>query len=163
MYRKARLVLIGIFAIALVGCSDDTDVSSGGGDTGVGNDGGNPSAMYAGTYVGDITTEISGDEFDDKTNVDRIEILIRSNGTARVTIEGESVEGTVDGRQVGFSVEISRSFGLIDCDSDSVIRGTINAAGNQINGDANGSGRCKLPVTGSTGVDLTGTFYANKP
>jgi len=159
MYRIARYLMVILFAGALASCSDDTDVSSGGGSTGVGTDGGNPSAQFSGTYVGEITTTIRGDEIDDDTNVDRIEIVIRDNGTALVTIEGESVEGTVNNSRVGFSVRIKRELGLIDCESTSTITGTID--GNRITGPVSGTGECEL-LTGSTGFDLTGSYFANK-
>lgn len=158
-FRIIRLISAIVLAGALASCSDDAEVSSGGGVTGVGNDGGNPSAQFAGTYVGEITTTFRGDEFDDDTETDRIEIQIRNNGTALVTIEGESVEGTVDGRRVGFSIRYSRDIGLIDCDSDAILTGDIGT--NRITGPVSGSGECDL-LTGSSGFDISGSFTATK-
>ena len=66
-----------MFAVALAGCDhdDDKDVTSGGGNTGVGSDGGATSAQFAGTYTGTITTVIEGDSIDDESFTEAVTVM----------------------------------------------------------------------------------------
>ena len=156
-----RWLLAVTLVAALTGChhDDDSDVTSGGGNTGVGSDGGATSAQFAGTYTGTVTTVIRGDSIDDESDTEAITVLIRSNGTAQLTIDGETVQGTVNGNRYGFSIRRDVSRGLLDCEGDAVITGTIQ--GNSMTGTVNGSGECEL-LFGQTGFTMTGSLIASR-
>ena len=157
----SRWLLIALFAFALAACDHDeeSDVTSGGGNTGIGSDGGAESAQFAGTYTGTVTTVIRGDSIDDETDTEAVTVLVRSDGTAQLTIDGESVQGTVNGNRFGFSIRRDFSRGLLDCDGDAVITGAIQ--GSSMTGTVNGSGECEL-LFGQTGFTLTGSLTASR-
>ncbi len=146
-------------AFLLTGCSDDVDVISGGGDTGVGSDGGSGSSQFAGTYSGTVTFEIRGDNVDDSTDTEAATVLIRSDGTGQLTIAGESVEGTVNGNRFGFSIYRRVRRDLVDCEGDATVTGTIQSG--SLSGPVNGDGECDLLV-GKTGFTLTGSIQATR-
>ena len=156
-----RWFVMVLLAIALAGCDhdEDSDVTSGGGNPGVGSDGGAPSAQFAGTYSGTIKTVIVGDEIDDESYTEAVTVLIRTDGTAQITIDGETVQGTVNGNRFGFSIRRDVNRGLLDCEGDAVITGTVE--GSSLTGTVNGSGECEL-LFGQTGFTMTGSMTASR-
>ncbi|MBX2868938.1 MAG: hypothetical protein KTR18_09695 [Acidiferrobacterales bacterium] len=156
----AKLVLTILISFVLTACGGDkSEVTTGGGGSGVVSDGGNPSAQFAGSYVGKITTNLSGDSIDDQSDTEDLIIIVRSNGTASLTIDGETVEGEVNGNQFGFSIRIVEERGLIECAGNAIVSGTIS--GNTLTGTTDGSGECEL-VAASTGLRITGSLNATK-
>ena len=154
-----KWLVLGITVVALSACGGgDEGVSSGGGNT-IPSDGGANSAQFAGTYKGLITTLLRGDSIDDQTSTDDLTIVIRTDGTASITIDGETVNGTVNGNQVGFSIRIVENEGLIECDGVANVTGSVN--GNVITGSVDGSGECEL-FPASTGLTISGSFTASK-
>ena len=158
-FRRYLQLAAILFVISLSGCSEDSDVSSGGGDTGVGSDGGSTSAQFAGTYSGNITISVQGDSIDDDSDTEPVTVLVRDNGTARLTIDGESVEGTVNGNRFGFSIRREIRRGLVECEGDAMVTGTIQSQ--TMTGPVSGSGECGLLV-GGTGFVIDGSLTATK-
>ena len=148
-----------VLALLLAACSGDSDVTSGGGDTGVGSDGGSTSAQYAGSYTGTITINIQGSNIDDGSDTEPVTVLVRDDGTARLTIEDESVEGTVNGNRFGFSIRRKIRRGLVECEGDAMVTGTIRSG--TLTGPVSGSGECELLV-GGTGFTIDGTLTASR-
>ncbi len=157
---RMKLIFVFLVALILAACGGDkSEVTTGGGGSGVVSDGGNPSARFAGSYVGKITTNLSGDSIDDQSDTEDFIIIVRSNGTASLTIDGETVEGEVNGNQFGFSLRIIEERGLIECEGNAIVSGTIS--GNSLSGTTDGSGECEL-VAASTGLRITGSLNGTK-
>ncbi|MGI9317849.1 MAG: hypothetical protein ACR2QW_10980 [bacterium] len=153
--------LFAIFLVCMIaGCSDDkSEVSSGGGGSGVESDGGASSAQFAGTYTGEVTILLSGGTLDGESSTENATVVIRTNGTASLTIEGTTVEGSVDGNRVGFSIRISRTQDLLECQGDAVISGILE--GRLLSGTVTGSGECEL-IAADTNFGISGSLMANK-
>ena len=154
---KLISILFATFFLAACG-GDKSAVVSGSGSTGVMSDGGSGSSAFAGTYVGTITVRARGDDINEEST-DAATLLIRTNGTARLTIDSESIEGEISGNAFGFSVRIIEEDGLLECSADAVLTGTI--AGSVASGMLFGSGDCSV-VGVKTGFDVDGTFSATK-
>lgn len=157
--KRIAIAFIAALTLGLGGCSDDKEITTGGGDTGIGTDGGATSAQFAGTYQGTVTILLQGDSIDDETDTEDVTIVVRNDGTASMTISGETVEGTVNGDRIGFSVRREQRDGLLECNADAVVSGTIQSS--SIVGSISGSGTCEL-VVGKTGITLSGSLVANK-
>lgn len=158
--KKFRLRLAVLFvSVFLVACGDDkSTITSGGGGSGVGSDGGSGSAQFAGTYTGTATISAKGSEVDNTKTHDAV-LVINSDGTARLTIDGQTIDGTISGNQFGFSVKVIEEDGLIECDADAVLTGTIN--GSQGTGMIVGSGECEI-LTAKSGFDVSGSLNVSK-
>ncbi len=155
-----RIIFSLFVCLFLVACgSDKSEVTSGGGSSGVVSDGGSSSAKFAGTYQGEITTNLTSDSIDDQSSTDALTIVIRTDGTASLTIDGKTVDGSVSGDQFGFSIRIVEERDLLECKGDAVVRGVI--ASGSLNGDVTGSGSCKL-IAASTGIGISGSLQASR-
>ena len=160
MATVSRWLLAITLVFALAGCSDDkTEVSSGGGASGVESDGGSDSAKFAGTYTGELVTRIEGGTLDGESSTESVTVVIRTTGTASLTVEGTVVEGTVNGNRVGFSVRISRTQDLLECKGDAVISGILE--GDTLSGVVTGSGECEL-IAADTDFAISGSLRATK-
>lgn len=149
-----------VLACLIAGCSEDkSEVSSGGGTSGVESDGGAGSAQFAGTYEGEIVTRLNGGTLDGESSTDSATVVIRTNGTASLTVEGRTVEGTVNGNRVGFSIRITQTQDLLECQGDAIISGILE--GDVLTGTVTGSGKCELVAT-DTNFGITGSLKANK-
>jgi len=159
MNKLTKCILAVVTALVLSACSDDKSEISSGGGSAVASDGGATSAKFAGTYRGTITTLLKGDSIGDRTSTDDIVIVVRGNGTASLTVDGQTVEGTVNGNQLGFSIRVIEQDGLLKCEGDAVVSGTIS--NNVATGNITGSGKCEL-FPASTGLDISGNYTASK-
>ena len=146
--------------VFLSGCGgDSSSITSGGGNSGVTSDAGSSSATYAGTYEGTITLTASGSKID-STETRSATLLVRDNGTARLTIDGDQViEGFMNGNKFGFSVRAVEEDGLVKCSGDAILTGTIS--GGKGSGSISGSGKCKL-LTAKSGFDITGSLSVTR-
>jgi hypothetical protein len=87
-------------------------------------------------------------------------LLVRDNGTARLTIDGDQViEGFMNGNKFGFSVRAVEEDGLVECSGDAILTGTIS--GGKGSGSISGSGKCKL-LTAKSGFDITGSLSVTR-
>ena len=155
-----RLIAGLAFVLLIAGCGGDrSEVNTGGGSSGVNSDGGSLSARFAGSYLGMITTNLTSDSFDDQTDVDDLLIVVRTDGTATLSIDGEEVEGVINDNQLGFSIQIIEERDLLECEGTAIITATIN--GSSLSGDTQGSGGCDLGLV-SSGLRITGTLSATK-
>jgi hypothetical protein len=158
MPKIYRWFLTILLACVVTACSDNkSEVSSGGGGSGVVSDGGANSAQYAGTYIGEITTILSGGTFDGEQTTETATIVIRSNGTASLTIQGNAVEGTVNGNRFGFSIRIKKQQDFLECEGDAIISGILD--GNALSGNVTGSGECEL-IAADTSFNIGGSLMA---
>lgn len=156
MYKLAIVVSL----LMLVGCSEDeSSITSGSGTSDVTSDGGSASTKFASTYSGTLTVTFSGESIDNTTRTESASLLLRSDGTAKLTIDDEMVEGVMDGSTFGFSVRIVEKDGIIDCSADAVMTGSI--AGSVGSGTISGRGECET-LTAKTGVDMTGSMSVSK-
>ncbi len=134
-------------------------MNTGGGSSGVESDGGSLSARFAGSYLGTITTNLTSNSFDDQTDVDDLLIVVRNDGTATLSIDGENVEGVIDDNRLGFSIQIIEERDLLECEGNAVVTATIN--GNSLTGSTQGSGSCDLALA-SSGLTISGSLSATK-
>ena len=152
-------LMVAVFVLLASCGGDKSSVSSGNGSSGVTSDGGASSSKFAGTYNGTITINAKGSEVDN-SNTEPAVLLVRSNGTARLTIDGDDViEGFMNGNKFGFSVRVVEEDGLIKCSADAILTGSIS--GSKANGTISGSGKCKV-VSAKTGFDVTGSLKASR-
>lgn len=155
-----------MLAVILGGClfltacgGDKSSVTSGSGNSGVSSDNGASSARYAGTYTGNITLTAKGSKVDNTTENPAV-LLVRSDGTASLIIDGKDVvEGFMNGNKFGFSIRVVEEDGLVECDANAVLTGSISGA--RGSGTVSGSGDCKV-VAVKTGFDVTGTLTVVK-
>ena len=156
-YKLAVLFCV----VLLVSCSGEkSEVTTGSGSTGITSDGGSGSSSFAGTYTGTITTTISGDEISDETNSDPFVLVVKTDGTATLTISGESIEGVVDSSgNVGFSIVFVEEKDLLECSADAIVIAKIS--GSSVTGTASGSGECKV-IALKTGISLIGSLSGSK-
>ncbi|MEM7193554.1 MAG: hypothetical protein AAF402_01300 [Pseudomonadota bacterium] len=155
-----RFALMVLFCSAfLIACSDKSEITSGGGNSSVSSDGGAGSAAFAGTYTGTVTVNLSGGSISDTTKTREFTMVIRTNGTASLTIGGDTIEGNVDGNRFGFSIGIVEEEDLAECRGTATLVGTIS--GNSASGDISGRGECEL-LTAKTGVDIDGSLTGTK-
>ena len=152
-------VAIVCICLFLVSCGgDESSITSGGGGSGVTSDGGSSSAKFAGTYTGTVTISAKGSEVDNTKTRDAV-LVIRSNGTATLTIDGETIQGTINGDRFGFSVKVIEEDGLVECDADAVLNGRISSG--RGTGMIVGSGKCEV-LTAKTGFDVTGSINVSR-
>jgi len=158
--KNSYLIFATVALLFLSGCGGDrSEVSSGsGGSTGIMSDGGSGSAVFAGTYVGTIMVRAKGDDIDEESTRSAV-LLVRTNGTARITIDSEPIEGEINGNSFGFSVRIIEEDGLVECVADAVLTGSIT--GSVAMGMLFGSGECEV-IAIDSGFDVDGIFTATK-
>ena len=154
-----RICFVAALLAFVSGCSDKSEITSGTGGSGVTSDGGADSSQFAGTYKGTVEVEISGGSIDDSTSIDEFTLVIRSDGTASLTIGGETIDGVIDGDTFGFSIRIVEEEDLVSCKGDARLVGRVS--GSSVTGSISGSGECDL-LTASTGVDLAGSLSGSK-
>ena len=141
--------------LLVAGCGSDTSVvTSGFGSSGVTSDGGSGSAKFAGTYTGTLMLEAKGSEVDE-SDTEEVTMVVRTDGTATITIEGQEIEGFMNGNAFGFSVRVVENDGLVRCNADAILTGTIS--GGRGTGTITGDGECKV-ITAKTGFTVTGTL-----
>jgi len=154
-----RLFAISIFFVfTLSGCSDNSGVSASGGGS-LASDGGTASAQYAGTYKGKTDVHYEGDGINDDDSFPTT-ILIRDNGTAAITIEGETVEGKVNANKLEFAIRITKEEDGVECVGDMLIKGTID--GSIAVGPVTGDAKCTLAVVIKRTATLVGTLNVKK-
>lgn len=83
--------------------------------------------------------------------------MIRSNGTASLTIEGNAVEGMVNGNRFGFSIRIKKQQDLLECEGDAVISGILE--GNALSVKVTGPEDCEL-IAADTSFDVGGSLMS---
>ena len=158
MNSRIRSTLIACtFILGLVGCSEEDGISSSSGGTSAG-DGGAGSAQYAGTYKGTMDVKYTGDDIngDDKFP---ITLVINSNGTVVLTMDGETVNGTINGNNIDIGLSITQSEDGVTCKGDARVKATVT--GNSLSGPVSGDAECKLLLIKKE-ADLTGTINASK-
>ena len=151
---------MAVVFLLLTSCGGDkSSVTSGNGSSGVTSDGGSSSSKYEGTYKGSITIAAKGSKVDTSSTEPAV-LLVRSDGTARLTIDGDNVvEGFMNGNKFGFSVRVIEEEDLVKCSADAILTGSIS--GGTASGTVSGSGKCKL-VSAKSGFDVTGSFKASR-
>lgn len=159
MHAKLKLLTVVVYALLIIGCSEESSVSAGAGGTPTGSDGGSSSASFAGTYVGSGTVRFSGGSIPDTTKSRAITLVIRTDGTITLTIGDDSVSGEINGSSFSSVVHIVESDNGITCEGDVAYSGSVN--GTVASGTINGGGECRV-IGISTGVDVSGSFSANK-
>lgn len=154
-----RVAIVGVLFI-LSGCGGDkSSITSGGGNSGVTSDGGSSSSALAGTYKGTVTLTAKGSKVDN-TSTRSATLLVRSDGTARLTIdEDQVIEGFMNGNKFGFSVRVIEEDGLVECSAEAILTGTIS--GGKGSGSISGSGKCKI-LTVKTGFDVSGKLSVTR-
>jgi hypothetical protein len=156
-FMLAAILGGGLFLTACGG--DKSSVTSGTGDSGVSSDNGASSARYAGTYKGNITLAAKGSKVDNTSEKPAV-LLVRSDGTARLTIDDKDVvEGSMNGNKFGFSVRVVEEDGLVKCNANAMLTGSIS--GSKGSGTISGSGKCKV-VAAKTSFNVTGTLTVVK-
>lgn len=146
-----------IVVLALTGCSDDSSISSSGGGS-LASDGGATSAQYAGTYRGDTSVHYVGDGIDD-TDSFPTTVVINDNGTASVTIEGETVSGVMNGNKLEVPIKLTKEEDGVTCKGTMLVKATVD--GNSMSGPVTGDAECKLLLIKRTAT-MTGTLNAKK-
>jgi len=146
-----------LLIIGLSGCSSDSGVSSSGGG-GLTSDGGAESAQYAGTYKGSTDVTYTGEGIDSDDSFPTT-VVINSNGTTSLTIEGESVDGVINGNKLEFPFRLTKSENGIECVADITIKASVE--GNTISGPATGDAECKLLLIKRT-ASMSGSLTATK-
>jgi hypothetical protein len=158
MKIKIRSTLIACTLMhSLAGCSEEDGISSSGGGSSV-SDGGAKSAQYAGTYKGAMEVEYKGDDVDGDDTLDTT-IVIHDNGTVTMTIDGESVNGVINGNMLEVAFTVTKSEDGITCVGNAVVRATVS--GTSLSGPVSGDAECKLLLI-EKNADLTGTLRASK-
>ena len=159
MNTVLKSLAVAACTLAIIGCSEESSVSTGAGGAPTGSDGGAASAAFAGTYVGTGTVKFSGGSVPDVTKSRAITLVIRTDGTITLTIGDDSVSGEINGSSFSSVVHIVESGKGITCEGDIVYSGSVN--GSVASGTVNGSGECKA-IGIKTGVDVSGSFSATK-
>lgn len=158
MFKKIRAsLIILILSVSLFGCSEDEGISASGGGT-VTGDGGATSAQYAGTYRGTIDVTYQGDGVNGEDSLPTT-LVINSDGTVLLTIDGESVRGVINGNQVEVAFTITESDDGVTCTGDALVQATVN--GNAVSGPVSGDAECKLALL-KRNATLSGRINANK-
>ncbi len=153
--RSFSISLFLIFAVAA--CSDDSSISSSGAGS-LASDGGASSAQYAGTYTGTTYVRYQGDGIDDEDNFPTT-VVVNDNGTVSVTIEGETVDGTINSNKLEVGIKLTREEDGVTCTGTMLIKATID--GTSMSGPVDGDAECKLFLI-SRSATMTGTLTANK-
>jgi hypothetical protein len=157
--RYLSAFMMALFVLLASCGGDKSSVSSGKGASGVSSDGGSSSSKYAGSYSGSITITAKGSKIDNSSTKPAV-LLVRSDGTARLTIDGDNdVDGFMNGNKFGFSVRVVEEKDLIKCSADAILTGSISEG--RASGSISGSGKCKV-VSVKTGFDVTGSFKASR-
>ncbi len=86
-------------------------------------------------------------------------VVINSDGTVILTIDGESVRGVISGSQVEVAFTITESEDGITCTGDAVVRATVS--GNSLSGPVSGDAVCKLALI-KRSATLSGSISARK-
>lgn len=146
-----------VIVLMLAGCSDDSSVSSSGGGT-LASDGGATSAQYAGTYRGNTSVRYVGDGIDD-TDSFPTTVVVKDDGTASVTIEGETVNGVMNGNKLEVPIKLTKEEDGITCEGTMLIKATVDGA--NMSGPVTGDAECRLLLIKRTAT-LTGTLSAKK-
>ena len=153
--RSALVVCTLLFG--LTACSEDDGISSSGGGT-LKSDGGSGSAQFAGTYVGSMKVEYKGDGVDGDDTL-ATTIVIHNNGTVTMAIDGESVNGVINGSKIEIIFTVTESEDGITCKGTARVVATVS--GSSISGPVAGDAKCKLLLL-ERNADLTGTLTATK-
>ena len=153
--RSALVVCTLLFG--LTACSEDDGISSSGGGSTT-SDGGSGSAQFAGTYVGNIKVEYKGDGVDGDETLPTT-IVINDNGTVTMSIDGESVNGVINGNKIEIVFTVTESENGITCKGTARVVATVS--GSSISGPVAGDAKCKLLLL-ERNADLTGTLTATK-
>ena len=158
MNSKFRSLLIGCSLLfTLTGCSNEESISSSGGGAS-GGDGGAQSSIYAGTYKGAMDVEYKGDGINGSDSIDTT-IVIHDNGTVTMTIDGESVNGVINGSKLTIEFTVTKSEDGITCKGDAIVKASV--AGSSVSGPVSGDAECKLLLL-ERNATLTGTLNARK-
>ena len=158
MYQKIRnSLIICLVLTGLAACSEEEGISSSSGGTSAG-DGGANSAQYAGTYRGTTDVAYTGDGVDGEDSLPTT-LVINTDGTVLLTIDGESVGGVISGNQVEVAFTITKSEDGVNCKGDALVRGTVS--GNSLTGPVSGDAECKLLLI-KRNATLTGSISASK-
>ena len=158
MLKKIRTSLvICLLAIGLGACSEDEGISASGGGT-ISGDGGASSAQYAGTYRGTTDVSYQGDGIDGSDSLPTT-LVVNSDGTVILTIDGESVRGVINGNQVEVAFTITESDDGITCTGDALVRATVSDR--SLSGPVSGDAECKLALI-KRSATLTGTISASR-
>lgn len=158
MSKKLRnSLLICTLALGLVACSEEEGISASGGGT-ITGDGGSASSQYAGTYRGTTDVTYTGDDINGSDSLPTT-LVINSDGTVILTIDGESVRGVISGNQVEVAFTITETDDGITCTGDALVRATVS--GNTVSGPVSGDAVCKLAVL-KRSATLTGRINARK-
>ena len=158
MFKKIRTTLIiCLFAIGLGACAEDEGISASGGGT-ISGDGGASSSQYAGTYRGTMDVSYTGDGIDGSDSLPTT-LVINSDGTVILTIDGESVRGVINGSQVEVAFRVTESEDGITCTGDALVRATVS--GTSLSGPVSGDAECKLALI-KRSATLTGSISARK-
>lgn len=144
-------------SFGLAACDEDTSISSSDGGSLTG-DGGVRSAQYAGTYRGSTHIEYSGDDVNGDDDLPS-SLTINTDGTVSLTIEGETVDGVINGNQIELRIKIKRTEDGIKCTGDASITATVQ--GTSLSGPVAGDAECKL-LTFERNADLSGSITASK-
>ena len=163
MKNKIRsLLLASTFLLGLSACSDDESISSSSAGTAAG-DGGAESAQYAGTYDGTMNVTYTGEDLtgDDFRGEDAFPatVVINTNGTVTLKMEGESINGTINGNSMEVAMKITKKEDGITCEGDALVKATVS--GNRLQGPVSGDAECKLGLI-KRDAELTGTISATK-
>ena len=153
--RSALVVCTLLFG--LTACSEDDGISSSGGGS-LKSDGGSGSAQFAGTYVGSMKVEYKGDGVDGDDTL-ATTIVIHNNGTVTMAIDGESVNGVINGSKIEIIFTVTESEDGITCKGTARVIATVS--GSSISGPVAGDAKCKLLLL-ERNADLTGTLTATK-
>ncbi len=143
--------------LGLNACSEDDGISSSGGGSSV-SDGGAESAQYAGTYQGTMQVEYKGDDIDGDDTLDTT-IVISNDGTVSMTIDGETVNGVINGDTLEIAFTVTESEDGITCTGSAVVQATVSGA--SLSGPVTGDAECSLLLI-KKDADLTGTLNATK-
>lgn len=158
MNSKLRTTLFACtLVLGLSACSEDDGISSSGGGSSV-SDGGAESAQYAGTYKGAMEVEYKGDGVDGDDTLDTT-IVIHDNGTVTMTIDGESVNGVINGDTLEVAFTVTESEDGVTCEGNALVTATVS--GTTLSGPVVGDAECKLLLI-KRNADLTGTLTASK-
>jgi hypothetical protein len=153
--RSAFIVCTLLFGLAA--CSEEDGISSSGGGSTV-SDGGSGSAQFAGTYKGSMKVAYKGDGVDGNDTL-ATTIVIRTNGTVTMAIDGETVNGVINGNKVEIAFTVTESEDGITCKGNAVVVATVS--GSSLSGPVTGDAECKLLLL-ERNADLTGTLTATK-
>lgn len=158
MYKKFRTsLIICLLAIGLGACSEDEGITASGGGT-ISGDGGSTSSQYAGTYRGTTDVTYTGDDINGSDSLPTT-VVINSDGTVILTIDGESVRGVISGNQLEIAFTITETEDGIICTGDALIRATVS--GTMLSGPVSGDAECKLALV-KRSATLSGSISARK-